>query len=293
MHRLRACLARLAQLLVFVAFVRPLLVLVMGLAVRHRERLPARGPALVIANHNSHLDTLVLMAVMPLAILRQVRPVAAADHFACGLRGWIARALLHAILIERHGGLQALDPVLHALDRGEIVIFFPEGSRGEPGMIAPFRRGIAHLTAARPEVPVIPVYLRNLGMCLPKGAWFLLPFCCELITGRRALLGTIAARDIPAHLRGLVEALGGEASQSVNGPAPKAGHPQAHQGRCASADLAVAPARADTRRRLARSGSALALRVGRASGSTLARDLRALQVWRPARQLARGRSRYR
>ena len=212
MKRLSSSLHRLAQVLVFALLVRPFLGLVMGLAVRHEERLPQRGPAILIANHNSHLDTLALMARVPLGALWHTRPVAAADHFGRGLRGWLARGLLRVSLIERQGGLQALEPVLTALDRQQIVIFFPEGSRGEPEVLAPFRRGIAHLAACRPAVPVIPVHLRNMGKCMPRGAWLFVPFSCEMRVGRAAHLTEVPPAAIPDHLRSLVEGLAGPAA---------------------------------------------------------------------------------
>jgi 1-acyl-sn-glycerol-3-phosphate acyltransferase len=200
---------RIVQVVLFAVIVRPFLSIFMGLAVRRRQSLPQQGPAIVIANHNSHLDTLSLMAQLPLSALCRVRPVAAADHFGTGAAGVFARFILQAILIDRRAnlGVKALDPVLAALDEKRIVIFFPEGSRGEPEVLGSFRYGISHLVQQKPGAPVIPVYLHNMGKCMPKGSWLFVPFNCEMIVGAPADLSAVAAEAIPGHLRGLIEEL--------------------------------------------------------------------------------------
>ncbi|MBO0753882.1 MAG: 1-acyl-sn-glycerol-3-phosphate acyltransferase [Bradyrhizobiaceae bacterium] len=207
-------LLRIIQAALFVVIVRPFLAVVIGLKVHHRRNLPKQGPAIIVANHNSHLDTLSLMAQLPLRALWQARPVAALDHFGEGAVGFFARVILRAILIERRGkpGAGALDPVLRALDRKQIVIFFPEGSRGEPEVLGSFRHGISRLVQMRGDVPVVPVYLHNMGKCMPKGSWLFVPFNCAMIVGSPADLSTVAAEAVPSHLRSLIEELATQTS---------------------------------------------------------------------------------
>jgi 1-acyl-sn-glycerol-3-phosphate acyltransferase len=207
-------LLRIVAAVTFAVLIRPFVWAFMGLTARNRHNLPACGPAIIIANHNSHLDTLSLMAQMPLRTLRHVRPVAASDHFGSGAVGLIARSLLQAILVDRRNspGMKALDSVLAALDGGKIIIFFPEGSRGEAEVLGKFRHGIGHLAQARPDVPLIPVYLHNMGKCMPKGSWLFVPFNCEMIAGPPADLTDVAVEDMPDHLRRLVEDLAAQTS---------------------------------------------------------------------------------
>ena len=72
---------RLILRLLHLALLRPFVLGYLGLNLYHRDRLPRAGPAIVVANHNSHLDTLVLMALFPVAMQNKLRPVAASDYF--------------------------------------------------------------------------------------------------------------------------------------------------------------------------------------------------------------------
>ena len=175
---IKEAILRGIQIVFFAVIVRPFTHIFMGLNVRNRHLLPKKGPAIIIANHNSHMDTIALLAQMPLGQLWNVRPIAAADHFTKGIVGFLARTMLRSILISRERGVGegALDPVFSALDRGEIIIFFPEGSRGESEIMSPFKRGISLLVRRRPLVPVFPVYLHNMGRCMPKGSLLFVPF---------------------------------------------------------------------------------------------------------------------
>ncbi|WP_218963036.1 1-acyl-sn-glycerol-3-phosphate acyltransferase [Iodobacter sp. BJB302] len=72
---------RFLRILFVLLLARPLVRLWFGVTVRHQERLPLKGPAIVLANHNSHLDILTLYSLFPLALISNVQPAAAADYF--------------------------------------------------------------------------------------------------------------------------------------------------------------------------------------------------------------------
>jgi 1-acyl-sn-glycerol-3-phosphate acyltransferase len=165
--------------------VRPLTWIVLGLNVRHGERLPNDGPVILVANHNSHLDTMVLISLFPLGLLPKLRPVAAADYFLSNrFMAWFSLNIIGIIPVTRGGGsADPLQGASEAVGRGDLVILFPEGSRGEPERLNEFKKGVWHLAKRHPNVPILPVFLHGLGKALPRGEALLVPFFCDVFVG--------------------------------------------------------------------------------------------------------------
>ena len=179
---------RVLRRLFYCFVVWPVALVVLGLNLRHRERLPVTGPAIVAANHNSHLDTLVLLSLFPLSVIDRVRPVAAADYFLRNRAlAWFSTRILNILPLTREAAGRGDDPLassVAALERGEILIVFPEGSRGDPEVMARFKGGLARLKERVPRAPVIPVFLHGLGRALPKGEVVPVPFFIDIFVGQ-------------------------------------------------------------------------------------------------------------
>jgi 1-acyl-sn-glycerol-3-phosphate acyltransferase len=201
----------LLKYIFFLTIVRPLLSVILGLNVRHRERLPVQGPAILVANHNSHLDSLALMSLLPLRLLPKVRPVAAADYFLQGrVRSWISRHMIGIIPLQRQADGQSFDErlagVYEALDGGDILILFPEGSRGAPERLSRFKSGIAYVAQRYAHVPIVPIFMHGFGKALPKGEAILVPFFCDVIVGQampRAMDPAAFMQTLEARMRDL------------------------------------------------------------------------------------------
>lgn len=155
---------------------RFLLKIFAGIHIEGTEHLQVEGPVIIVVNHNSHLDTITLLSMLPVKKLIRTHPVAAGDYF--GKTPWKARLsmfFINALLIPRgrpKEGEAGPDPIAmmkETLEKGHSLIFFPEGSRGEPEKMQNFKRGIGLLLCEKNNIPFIPVFMKGLGKVLPKG----------------------------------------------------------------------------------------------------------------------------
>lgn len=168
---------RLPALILHLLVLRPLLHLIFGLNVRGRENLPGDGPCILAANHNSHLDILMIFAALPIRMVASAHVVAAHDYFARRRRLYaVVDFLFRPVWVDREAGDgTTLARMSALLDAGESVIIFPEGTRGEAGCLGLFHGGVGRLAVEHPDAPLIPVHLRGSERALPRKASLPLP----------------------------------------------------------------------------------------------------------------------
>jgi len=134
--------------------------LVYRLRVVGSDHVPATGPVLLLGNHVSYVDWLILMAATP----RPVRFVIASNFLTNPIFGWVLR-LFRAIPLSRKGGPKSLKrsfaAINDALAKGECVCMFPESYPTRSGTMLPFKRGFERI-ARDAKATLVPVYLDEL-----------------------------------------------------------------------------------------------------------------------------------
>jgi 1-acyl-sn-glycerol-3-phosphate acyltransferase len=137
-------------------FCRMFGVLVFRIRVRGRELVPPTGGALVLSNHQSHLDPILV----GLASDRRLSYLARDTLFGFAPFRWLINSL-DAIPLDREGlGLGGLKETLKRLKRGESVLMFPEGTRTRDGEVGRLKPGFCAL-ARRAGAPLVPVAIEG------------------------------------------------------------------------------------------------------------------------------------
>jgi 1-acyl-sn-glycerol-3-phosphate acyltransferase len=139
------------------------------------------------ANHSSHGDFVLLWASLPSALRKLTRPVAGSDYWnKSALRRYIISRVFNGVLIDRERKAPVdnpLQPMLNALENGDSLIIFPEGTRNLEEGLLPFKSGLYHLAKSYPQAQVIPVWIANLNRVMPKGRVVPLPLLCTTSFG--------------------------------------------------------------------------------------------------------------
>ena len=149
-------------------FLKPFAVLLMrllfGLHARGREHVPRIGPVLLVANHSSVLDPPLVAGMTP----RPVSFLAKAELFDLPFFGWFIRRLGAKPLRREGGDPGALRTALRVLQEGRVLLVFPEGTRGEEGVLRSAKPG-AGMLAVLSGATVVPVYVTGSGRAWPRG----------------------------------------------------------------------------------------------------------------------------
>ncbi len=136
-------LADLPRVLVYLFLVKPFTRLVIGFNTAGLKNIKGLGQMILVSNHSSHLDTLIILSSLGLKQAMRTHPVAARDYFGKG--DWLGNAacrLFNLVTVPRHRISRSdnpLDIMGDVLRRGENILIFPEGSRGEADHMAAFK----------------------------------------------------------------------------------------------------------------------------------------------------------
>jgi 1-acyl-sn-glycerol-3-phosphate acyltransferase len=176
------------------------------------ENLRTNRSVVIVANHCSHLDTLCLLAALPLRKLHRAFPAAASDYFFQTVpRLWIAAIMVNALPFGRQMRVRQSLSLCEQLlaSTGTILIIFPEGTRSTTGELREFKSGIGALVAGR-DVAVVPCFIDGSFRAWPKGKRLPRPQKLRLIVG--------AARNYRTRGRDKAEvcAIAAELREAVN-----------------------------------------------------------------------------
>ena len=131
------------------------------------HNIPAKGPVLLISNHQSHFDP----PLVGMGSHRQMNYLARDSLFRFAPFRWLCLSL-GAIPLDRKGvGLGGIKESLRRLKRGEIVAMFPEGTRTRDGEIGPFHPGFTTL-AVRANAAILPVAIEGAFAAWPRWQGF-------------------------------------------------------------------------------------------------------------------------
>lgn len=147
---------------------------------------PKAEQRIYFANHQSHLDWVLIWAALPRELRTTTRPIAARDYWTAGrFKHWITREVFNAVYVsrERTADQDPLEPLIAALKNGDSLVIFPEGTRSNKGAPQAFKSGLYHLALQFPQVQLIPAWIDNVQRVMPKGEVVPVPILCTVTFG--------------------------------------------------------------------------------------------------------------
>jgi 1-acyl-sn-glycerol-3-phosphate acyltransferase len=161
---------------------------------------PQKTKRIYFANHSSHGDFVLLWASLPPELRGRTRPVAGADYWLSSpVRRFVINRVFRGVLVDRERSdpsSNPLQPMLDALDEGQSLILFPEGTRNLEDGLLPFKGGLYRLGLARPDVELVPVWIANVNRVMPKGRALPLPLLCTVSFGTPLSINENEDKDV-------------------------------------------------------------------------------------------------
>lgn len=192
-------------------FLLGLVRLLTGAQARWHGCPPKAEQRIYFANHQSHADLVLMWAALPEELRSITRPIAAKDYWtASDFKRWITTEVFNAVYVEREkkGDEDPLQPLIDALERGDSLILFPEGTRGFAEDPQPFKSGLYNLARRFPGVVLVPAWIHNVQRVMPKGEVVPVPVLCSVTFGAPIALGIEESRaDFLVRAREAVMAL--------------------------------------------------------------------------------------
>ena len=192
--------------LIYSLLIRNFLKLFVGVKFQNARFLLEEKQFIIVANHNSHLDTLTILASLPGKIISKVKPVAAQDHFgSTRLKEKLSNYFINTLLIQRKRDKDNIDndpiqKMIKALDDGYSLILFPEGTRGAPEVQQPLKPGVGYVLSERPLVKYVPAFMKGMGKAMPKDDNLIVPHNSSLTYGKPTLVVSREVMDIVAQV---------------------------------------------------------------------------------------------
>jgi 1-acyl-sn-glycerol-3-phosphate acyltransferase len=157
-----------------------------GAQARWQGCPPKAEQRIYFANHQSHADLVLIWAALPHELRSITRPIAAKDYWTkTPFKQWITTAVFNAIYVDRvkTSDQDPLEPLIDALESGDSIILFPEGTRGNQEEPQAFKSGLYNLALKFPQVVLVPAWINNVQRVMPKGEVVPVPILCSVTFG--------------------------------------------------------------------------------------------------------------